>query len=71
MMHDVTTLSLAPICSLLDGTDEGCAGYSVCNVCWEGICHTHSDAQTPDGRTDPVIPEPGVILHRACVEFWK
>jgi len=71
MDANVTSLSLAPICSLLDGTEDVCAEYTICEVCWEGICFRHSDGQAPDGRTDPMIPEPGVVLHRECVEFWK
>lgn len=65
------SLSLAPICSLLDGTDATCPEYMVCEVCWEGLCLRHSDTGTGDGRTDPQNPEPGVYLHRECVEFWK
>lgn len=69
MNANVTRLSLSPICSLLDGTDEMCDGYTTCPVCWDGLCPTHSDMQVADGRTDPVHDESVGFLHRACLEF--
>src|SRR5690606_1979726 len=71
MDANVTSLSLAPLCPLVDGTVDVGADSTIWEVCWEGICSRHAGGQAPAGRTDPMIPERGVVLHRECVEFWK
>lgn len=62
-------LTREPICSLLDGTDEACDGYRICDVCDQGVCTRHSDQQHPDGGTDPIHCDWGIVRHRACLEF--
>ena len=62
-------LTLSPICSLLDGSEDMCQDSHYCEGCNQIVCLTHSDGQHPAGDTDPIHTDRYGYVHRACMEF--